>query len=81
MLGEFRTQAKPQGNVRLAEYLHLELTELNLLDWDVIAEKDQMGVITNYAIKFSESSNKAVLDKITGLSDENEVDIETGFFG
>ncbi len=80
MLGEFQTKIKQPGNAKLADYLHLELAELNLLDWDVITEKDNMGVITNYAIKFSEDSNKSVLQKIAGLSDENEVDIGTNFF-
>lgn len=80
MLEQFKTQNTQTGNTRLADYLHIELSELNLLNWDVIAEKSNMGVITNYAIKFSDDSNKTILDKIIGLSDENEVDIETNFF-
>lgn len=80
MLGEFQKQIQQPGNAKLAEYLHLELAELNLLDWEVKVEKDPMGVITNYAIKFHDNSNEAVLHKITGLSDENEVDIDLNFF-
>ncbi len=80
MLGEFQKQIEQPGNAKLAKYLHLELSELNLLDWGVVVEKDDMGVITNYAIKFKDSSNEAVLHKITGLSDENEVDIDLNFF-
>ena len=80
MLGEFQKQIQQPGNAKLAEYLHLEIAELNLLDWEVVIEKDQMGVITNYAIKFNEGSNEDVLHKITGLSDENELDIDLSFF-
>ena len=80
MLGEFQKQIQQPGNAKLADYLHLELAELNLLDWEVIIEKDPMGVITNYAIKFHDNSNEEVLHKITGLSDENEVDIDLNFF-
>lgn len=77
-----RRIAMSEGNYnsRLADKLGISTDDLSKLEWDIIENLSDDGLLYNYIMEFSDNSPKQILDKITDLQYSNSVYLNVNFF-
>lgn len=70
---QLEEQAEANSDLQIASALGLSIDEFYQLDCEISTNESDDGLIYEYVINFQESSPKEILEKIEGLSFENQV--------